>query len=113
MLEILPGLFDIPEVEPNPEKVKLFKDLILSKYNEKMKVIKQGEWKRRLTCKGCKSVLEANCDDVRYGDYSENYEDEFKGNFYIRCPICERHNQLKEKDVPSFIQEEALENRKD
>lgn len=78
-----------------------------------MKVIKQGVWEKRIMCKGCKSVLQAEGSDVRYGLYSSEYEDEFKGSYYIPCPVCERANIVKEKDVPSYVRDDAVENRKD
>lgn len=76
-----------------------------------MKIIKTGEWKKRITCRGCKSVLEANGEDVRYGLYSTEYEDEFKGQFYIQCPVCDK-KQIQ-KEIPNDVAADAMENRKD
>ena len=77
-----------------------------------MKIISQGgKWSLKLTCKGCKAVLEAEAEDVRYGLYSENYEDEFEGKFYVQCPNCSRKNV--KKDIPDLIAEDIKANRSD
>jgi RNase P subunit RPR2 len=76
-----------------------------------MKIIKQGLWEKRVVCKGCKSVLQVEEKDVRYGQYSSRYEDVFEGQCYITCPVCEKQTTLK--DVPSPIQQAAKLERAD
>ena len=76
-----------------------------------MKIIQLGEWKLKINCKGCKSVLEAASEDVRYGVYETDYDSEFEGQFYIQCPVCSKKNVRK--DIPDKIAEETKESRKD
>jgi DNA-directed RNA polymerase subunit RPC12/RpoP len=76
-----------------------------------MKIIKEGNWNPRINCRACKTVMQVTGEDVRYGLYSENYEDEFKGQFYIECPTCEK--KIIQKHVPSDVKEDAKTNRSD
>lgn len=76
-----------------------------------MKVIKKGEgWKKQLTCKGCKAVLEFSTDDIQYEVSEEEIREQhekvdIQGSYYITCPECEQNTKLKAKELPNNIVE--------
>lgn len=80
-----------------------------------MKVLKEGEgWKKVLICKGCKSELEIEEDDILYKitdkDISnQQYNIDILGTFYINCIICGQELDLKTKDIPPLIQSRKME----
>ena len=76
-----------------------------------MKIIKEGSWEKKITCRGCKTVMKIIAEDIRYGLYSTEYEQEFEGQFYVDCPVCTK--KIVQKDIPESIQEEARTERKD
>ncbi len=76
-----------------------------------MKIITEGkEWTKRLTCKGCKSVLEIDVKDLGYNlseiDLaSQQYQDEIEGSYFVSCPKCSLDLTIKKTDIPNSIKE--------
>ena len=75
-----------------------------------MKVLKKGkvEWKSKVTCTGCNSLLEIEEADVRYrvsdeAAHAQQDKIDIKGDYLVTCPECGEH--IKLKFVPSAIQE--------
>ncbi len=76
-----------------------------------MKIIQEGkleEWKKRFTCKGCSSILEAGKEDLctRVTDamaVSQQYENEIEPEYYVNCPRCGTETVIK--NVPPAIKE--------
>lgn len=79
-----------------------------------MKVIKveKEPWKRQVSCKACRAVLEIEGEDIRYGLYVYG-ENERKGSYYVVCGNCDREIVVKEKDIPGYITDEVRESRSD
>lgn len=78
-----------------------------------MKILKRAEWKHEFTCRGCKSTLLAEADDVRVGDFGScgDYDTEF----YVECPICEtchRFGGWYTDKLPADVKKMASERRK-
>ena len=76
-----------------------------------MKVIEKGkDWAKRLKCKGCKAVLEADHTDLRYHltdlDLSaQQYNEDIEGSYFVVCPECDQHLSVNKKDIPTTIKE--------
>ena len=70
-----------------------------------MKVIKRVPWSHKFTCRGCKSELEAEPNDVRFGEFGAvAYAGESgEMKFYVRCTVCESDHILKDSVVPQDI----------
>lgn len=67
-----------------------------------MKVIKQGVWGKKITCRDCASVLQIKADDLQV-KVRETDAQEFIDEFYIECPVCSRETVLK---IPTLIAQE-------
>ena len=74
-----------------------------------MKVLKRVPWSYKFTCKGCKSVLEAEGSDVREGRFGGvAYAGELGDlHFYVQCSVCGTDRIINDKDVPQDIQNSA------
>ena len=64
-----------------------------------MKILKIGEWEKRLNCRDCKSLLLFKVEDIQIRA-RETDAHEFIDEFYISCPVCSRENVIK---VPTSI----------
>jgi len=77
-----------------------------------MKVIAEGKgWTKRVTCKGCSAVLEAEVSDINYEitdiDLREQqYEPEIEGTYSIDCPECGQNLSIKRNDIPANIRQQ-------
>lgn len=76
-----------------------------------MKILKEGVWKKKITCRGCNTVIEVEPVDIRYGAYVNDEDSNLKGQLYVDCPVCSK--RLIQKDIPQNIEKEIIENRKD
>lgn len=69
-----------------------------------MKIIKRVPWGLKFTCIGCKSELECEADDVKYGVSGLDAE----GGYYCDCPVCGQQKNLGwGKGVPNAILNKA------
>jgi hypothetical protein len=76
-----------------------------------MKVLKQPEkvWAKQFTCKGCKAVLEASVEDIKYevSDFvaeQQQYSMDVEGDYIAVCVLCDTKNKLK--NIPPIIGKE-------
>ena len=84
-----------------------------------MKVLEKGPgWstKQRCTGKGnglggCESLLQVEAGDI-YVTSSSDYLGDTDYYYTFRCPVCGRETDIPEKDIPSSIQKEAMENKR-
>jgi hypothetical protein len=53
-----------------------------------MKVIQQGEWKQRQTCRGCSSILQVEIADIE-SEQKMQQDESFALVYFVVCPICE------------------------
>lgn len=77
-----------------------------------MKIIKRVEWSKTCTCRGCKSELLVEADDVQIASFGSmgDYEDEF----YVECPVCKtyiRFGGMYRADLPADVRLKATEKR--
>lgn len=74
-----------------------------------MKVIKRVPWSHQFTCRGCKSVLEAEPSDVRLGEFGGvAYAGESgEMRFYASCSVCGTNYFFKNGSLPQDIQNDA------
>lgn len=70
-----------------------------------MKIIQTGSWGKKITCKGCKSILEATVDDIQHEQVQQE-DESFAVQFFIECPVCSRKNI--QRDIPPKISEQVL-----
>lgn len=75
-----------------------------------MKVTKRSKWTRTLRCKGCKSELEIEADDVRQGDFGCGYGDDHDFKFYVHCAVCKEVNFVGA--LPGHVEELAQSKRR-
>lgn len=75
-----------------------------------MRIIKNGfeerPWKRKCSCKECKSHLEAEAADVQYEEWSDMAGDD-EHAYFIRCPVCGFKVFIKDDLVPASIRAAA------
>lgn len=71
-----------------------------------MKVVKEGSWKKRLTCRDCNSVLHIEEADIKYSQYIHDYGSELEEDFYIDCVVC--GNEISIKKIPTPIKERIV-----
>lgn len=65
-----------------------------------MKVIEKKEWNYTFTCRGCKSTLETQPEDVKKASFG--VYDDFETEYYVTCPECLTENTIpKSKIWPS------------
>ena len=72
-----------------------------------MKVLKRVPWSHKFTCKGCKSVLEAEPSDVRLGEFGACMGDSGEMKYYVTCTVCGDDHVLKDSQVPQDVQNGA------
>lgn len=71
-----------------------------------MKIIQQEDpanWSHQFTCKKCKAVCEAECDDVQrhYSQADGPYPAcEY---FDVSCPVCHETHAIPVKDMPEVV----------
>lgn len=80
-----------------------------------MKILEQGKaWSKKVTCRGCKSLLEIEEGDLQYevtveDSTRDQYKEEVQGTFYIMCPVdfCGQRLDIKAKDVATKVAEKV------
>jgi hypothetical protein len=70
-----------------------------------MKVITEGIWEKKITCRSCKSVFIAGVSDVEHEQQMQD-DESFSNQFFITCPSCSQ--KLIQRDIPPKIQEKIL-----
>jgi transcription elongation factor Elf1 len=74
-----------------------------------MKIVKKGrDWFKRITCKGCETLLEIEEPDIQYkvtemDVEAQQYEDDINGTFFVNCGNCELVLPIKVKDIPNPV----------
>lgn len=84
-----------------------------------MKILEKGPgWsmKQRCTGKGngdggCESLLQVEEGDI-YVTSRSYYDGDIDYYYTFRCPVCGKETDIPEKDLPSSIKKEAMENKK-
>lgn len=72
-----------------------------------MKIITEGKgWTKRLTCRGCKSVLEIEESDLsrkltEVDISAQQYQEEIEARYFVSCPKCTIELEVKAKDIPA------------
>ena len=74
----------------------------------KVKVVRK--WSKIIKCRGCKSTLELEEGDVRWGGFSCMGEVDY--NFYIDCVECGTTNILG-YDLPGYVEDLAKSKSKE
>lgn len=75
-----------------------------------MKIIERKDpkdWVYTLVCKHCSSKLEASGDDVSLGDFGCGYGGDTDYQYFIRCPVCNNCNLLKNVRLPANVTDAA------
>lgn len=71
-----------------------------------MKILKQEDpkaWSHQFTCKKCKAVCEASCDDVNR-HYSEADGPHPSCEYFdVSCPVCDENIPILAKDMPEVV----------
>lgn len=84
-----------------------------------MKVLEKGPgWSTKQRCTGrgngnggCESLLQVEAGDIYVTSHTDMIGD--TDYFYtFRCPVCGRETDIPEKDVPSSIRRDAMENKR-
>lgn len=84
-----------------------------------MKVLEKGPgWSTKQRCTGrgngnggCESLLQVEAGDIYVTLHTDMIGD--TDYFYtFRCPVCGRETDIPEKDVPSSIRRDAMENKR-
>lgn len=70
-----------------------------------MKIIKSGEWKKKVSCRGCSAVMEIVATDVEHEQVQQD-DESFAEQFFIVCPECSQKNI--QKNIPPMIQSQIL-----
>lgn len=68
-----------------------------------MKIVERRDWKHPFTCRKCKSKLECEVDDVKYGVSGMDAE----GGFYCECVVCGKQQALMSWDLPDGTAEKV------
>lgn len=72
-----------------------------------MKVLKTADtskWSYKFTCPQCESLLEAERGDVKYEHHDGCIRDPDYDTWTVSCPICQRSQNIPEKDIPKALQ---------
>ena len=69
-----------------------------------MKIIKAGEWKQRITCRGCSSVLEYSIPDIEFEETMQE-DESFAMSYFVTCPVCSR--KIMQNSIPELIKQEV------
>lgn len=70
-----------------------------------MKIIKRVPWGLKFTCSGCKSELECEAEDVKYGVSGMDAD----GGYYCDCAVCGQQKDLGYgRNIPSSILNKAV-----
>jgi uncharacterized protein with PIN domain len=70
-----------------------------------MKVIKSGEWKKKIVCRGCNATLEIVADDIEHEQVPQD-DESFAEQFFVTCPECSHKIILR--NIPPKVQEKVL-----
>jgi hypothetical protein len=77
-----------------------------------MKIVDEQPFNYEFTCRGCKSQLIAEADDVLVGYFGANYGGDLPDRqYYVTCPVCETDKTLKHGDVTPRVR--AMADRKE
>ncbi len=83
-----------------------------------MKILEKGPgWSSKQKCTGygnggggCESLLQVEAGDV-YVTSNTDYLGDTDYYYTFKCPVCGRETDIPEKDLPSAIKKEAMENK--
>lgn len=66
-----------------------------------MKVVRESPlgFNLEFECRTCKSVLEAEIDDVKVGNFSSSYCDAPASRYYVECPVCGTKRVLEASEL--------------
>lgn len=70
-----------------------------------MKILKIVPWSEKIKCKGCKSELEVESEDMRTGRFG--VYDEFETKYYVVCPVCGHWHYFAESKLPTNVKSGA------
>lgn len=84
-----------------------------------MKILEKGPgWSIKEKCTGkgngdggCESLLLVESEDI-YVTSSSSYDGSVDYYYTFRCPVCGKETDILEKDLPSSIKKQAMENKK-
>jgi hypothetical protein len=71
-----------------------------------MKIISEGVWKQRMTCRGCSTIFEFNVPDIEF-EQAMQEDESFDFSYFVKCPGCTRKIVLR--SLPDRIQSEVTE----
>jgi DNA-directed RNA polymerase subunit RPC12/RpoP len=72
---------------------------------QSMKIIKSGEWKKKIVCYGCKAVMEIVAGDIQHEQVPQD-DESFAEQFFIVCPECS--HKIVQRNIPPKVQEQVL-----
>jgi hypothetical protein len=68
-----------------------------------MRLIEEGHWKQVYQCRSCNSRVEAEADDIEFGDFGAGYGDDHDWRFFWRCPWCKTQNKPPESTLAPHV----------
>ena len=73
-----------------------------------MKIVDQKPFSFHFKCRGCKSKLVAEIEDVKVGYFGANYGgDTPSRQYYVSCPVCGTNHILKDHELTPKVRERA------
>ncbi len=73
-----------------------------------MKITREQPFGFGFECRGCRSQLVAEIEDVKVGYFGANYGgDRPSREYYVECPVCGTHHIIKYSETTPKVREQA------
>lgn len=74
-----------------------------------IEIVDQKEWRVEVECRGCRSILRIESEDVLFGTFGGDWVAPGDPHFYVPCPVCETDAWVDSKLLTPKIEREAKE----